>query len=493
MAGRPGSRRHLHRHQQPHLGAVAQNPISFAGSSSRPPANALSITPTLTYNLPHGWFAGYGDFDWTFDWEHGGAATIPVSLQAGKIFRIGKVPVSLSLEGAWFPCAPTAPPSGWYASNSPSSTRLSGAPLKTAEADSKHEARGDADSRRFSAGLLLAACVRAAASGDPAPPPATAEPSSATPPILSGPQRLKQDVRIILDTNAPPASTSTNQAHKALRLEASWRGWDGLQLELDQRTPLRNPTNLFSGFLATSNAPAFIQLDQVQMTARLGARLEVDGAGFVTTGNLAGFDDNVQLRRLLVSAQGDCILLLPVSYLVELGYVPNKFYVNQAYLLSPDMNYVGNLQFGVFGPPMGLDLVTSSRDITFMEPAAPLQAIAPPNMVGFQIGHPVFSERATWALGVFGDATPGTEYGNASKNYGSAIGRLTWLALDHLEPDHPAANSLLHLGVSADYQYSATSNVRYQSRPESYLAPIVIDTGNIDASGAATVGGKPRG
>jgi phosphate-selective porin OprO and OprP len=125
-----------------------------------------------------------------------------------------------------------------------------------------------------------------------------------------------------------------------------------------------------------------------------------------------------------------------------------------------------------------------------MEPAAPLQAIAPPNMVGFQVGQPVFSERATWALGVFGDATPSAEYGNASKNYSSTIGRLTWLVLDQLDPDHPAANRLLHLGVSADYQYSATSNVRYQSRPECYLAPIVIDTGNIDASGAATVGGE---
>jgi hypothetical protein len=92
------------------LGAVAQNPISFAGDSSRPPANALLITPTLTYNLPHGWFAGYSDFNWTFDWQNGGAATIPLGLQAGKIFRIGKVPVSLSLEGAWLPVRPDGTP-----------------------------------------------------------------------------------------------------------------------------------------------------------------------------------------------------------------------------------------------------------------------------------------------------------------------------------------------------------------------------------------------
>ena len=91
-------------------GAVLQNPISFAGDSSRPPVNALSLTPTLTYNLPKGWFAGYSDFEWTFDWKNGGSATIPLGLQAGRVFRIGKVPVSLSLEGAWVAVRPDNSP-----------------------------------------------------------------------------------------------------------------------------------------------------------------------------------------------------------------------------------------------------------------------------------------------------------------------------------------------------------------------------------------------
>ena len=83
------------------LGGVVQNSTSFAGNSSRPNVNALTIGPTLTYNLPHGWFAGYSDFDWTFDWANGGAATIPVGVQVGKVFSIGKVPVSLSIESAY--------------------------------------------------------------------------------------------------------------------------------------------------------------------------------------------------------------------------------------------------------------------------------------------------------------------------------------------------------------------------------------------------------
>jgi hypothetical protein len=82
------------------FGAVLQNPISYAGSSSRSDVNTLEITPTLTYNLPRGWFAGYSDFNWAFDWKQGGAATIPLGLQAGKIFRMGQVPVSFSIEGA---------------------------------------------------------------------------------------------------------------------------------------------------------------------------------------------------------------------------------------------------------------------------------------------------------------------------------------------------------------------------------------------------------
>ena len=55
----------------------------------------------MTYHLPGGWFGGYSDFDWIFDWENDGAATIPVGLQFGKVFSIGSVPFSLSVEGGF--------------------------------------------------------------------------------------------------------------------------------------------------------------------------------------------------------------------------------------------------------------------------------------------------------------------------------------------------------------------------------------------------------
>ena len=80
------------------VGLIAQNPISFAGDATRPDVNNLIITPTLTYTLKHGVFAGLSDFNWTFNWEDGGAPTIPIGFQIGKIVRLRKQPVSLSIE-----------------------------------------------------------------------------------------------------------------------------------------------------------------------------------------------------------------------------------------------------------------------------------------------------------------------------------------------------------------------------------------------------------
>jgi phosphate-selective porin OprO/OprP len=123
-----------------------------------------------------------------------------------------------------------------------------------------------------------------------------------------------------------------------------------------------------------------------------------------------------------------------------------------------------------------------------MEPAAVLQALAPGRDAGFQIGRPVFHERATWSLGLFAPGGGTLEYGNASEDFGNAVGRITWLPIYHPDPDDPSANRYLHLGLSANFLYSASSSVRYQSRPESRLAPVVIDTGDIDAHSAATIG-----
>jgi phosphate-selective porin OprO and OprP len=86
---------------------------------------------------------------------------------------------------------------------------------------------------------------------------------------------------------------------------------------------------------------------------------------------------------------------------------------------------------------------------------------------------------------VFTDAVS-DDFGDATKDFGRLVGRLTGLPLYELEPDHPESQRLLHLGLNGTVLYAGDTTVRYRTRPESHLAPYVVDTGEIAANAAYT-------
>ena len=83
------------------LGGVFQNPITVDIGSFQSRSNALLFTPSITYTLPDGWFAGYPDFNWTANWKDKGSVTFPVGLQVGKVVHIGRQPFNLSVEAGY--------------------------------------------------------------------------------------------------------------------------------------------------------------------------------------------------------------------------------------------------------------------------------------------------------------------------------------------------------------------------------------------------------
>src|SRR5271169_5349145 len=189
-------------------------------------------------------------------------------------------------------------------------------------------------------------------------------------------------------------------------------GWNGLHLELTRKTLfgriLPGVTNIeqpklgkLSGLPALGSNTYNLHLEEDKMTMKIGAKVQVDGAAYTTGSQFKGFDDGVELRRFRIYARGDCVLLMPVSYEIELGYIPNQFYIENSYLAFRGLPWIGEFKVGQYQPPMGLDAVTSSRDITMMELAAPLAALAPGVNAGMEIGRPVFDQRATWTLGFF--------------------------------------------------------------------------------------------
>ena len=311
-------------------------------------------------------------------------------------------------------------------------------------------------------------------------------------PARSGPEALKEEVRITVETNALPAEAATNAVTpkgKSFQWKFSWEGWNGLHSELSQKTPMEDPLAEVRERIQGTNAYRVFHLEELKMSGRIGAKLAVDGATYATGKEFQDFDAGVEVRRARIYAKGDCILLLPVSYQFEVGYVPDQFYIEESYLLFRNLPWIGDLKGGQYQAPMGLDVITSSRDITFMEPAAPLEALAPGVDAGIEVGRPVFGERATWRAGLFTDGV-GQDFGDATKDYGRVILRFTGLPLYKANPEQPNSTRLLHVGLSANLLYSASSSVRYQSRPESHLAPYVVDTGDMNADGALVAGAE---
>ena len=277
---------------------------------------------------------------------------------------------------------------------------------------------------------------------------------------------------------------------KTTRWVYSWEGWNGLQLGLIQKTKWKNPEQVYVLAPKGPDADPFLNFQEVKLTSRIGVKFAGDAAAFHTTGSLTGFDDGAELRRARLFLNGEWSLVLPLEYSIDLGYTPNKFVLSEAWLRFPEVRFIGQLQGGQFQPPQGLDVVNSSWAITFMEPAAPLQALAPGTAAGLEIGKPVFSDRATWRLGIFGNGLGGSDYGLVSKSFGSLVGRATWLPIRDVTSGEDSVPRFIHVGLSANFLLSPSENLRYQSRPESYIAPYVIDTGNMSVNSAMTFGGE---
>jgi len=86
--------------------------------------------------------------------------------------------------------------------------------------------------------------------------------------------------------------------------------------------------------------------------------------------------------------------------------------------------------------------------------------------------------RLTWALGVFHNAD---SFGNGSGsdyNFTARVTGLPWYEEN--------GSKFLHIGAS--YSYKNVDSIQYKTRPESHLAPILLDTGELVVDNASLIG-----
>ena len=81
------------------FGALVQNIWSYAGDSDRDDVSAFMMQPFVNYNMPGGWYLSSSPII-TANWkaDSGEKWTVPIGGGVGKIIKIGKLPVNLSVQ-----------------------------------------------------------------------------------------------------------------------------------------------------------------------------------------------------------------------------------------------------------------------------------------------------------------------------------------------------------------------------------------------------------
>ncbi len=222
----------------------------------------------------------------------------------------------------------------------------------------------------------------------------------------------------------------------------------------------------------------------VYLLGRIGARLDVDATAFAADDSLPDFQNDARIRRAKFYLLGAFRLGLPIAYKFEFAFEGRQLFLNDFFVRWKPPRWVDSVDFGYLTPPMGLENVVSSRSLTFMEVAAPVQALAP----GFRSGIAFEGHHDAWRIAwQFGFYSAGQKQisGDASDPSAQFVGRFVWLPWRETAA---ADSALLHIGCSASYVFSGGNTIQYRAKPESFIAPFVVDTGETNASSAAQAG-----
>ncbi|HET8692271.1 MAG TPA: porin [Steroidobacteraceae bacterium] len=98
---------------------------------------------------------------------------------------------------------------------------------------------------------------------------------------------------------------------------------------------------------------------------------------------------------------------------------------------------------------------------------------------GIQVRGSVADRGIAWNIGLYGDEY--TESESFNKNDNTFVARGVW------QPFRGKSEDILHFGIGYRYGTDEDGQMQYKSRPESFSAPFVLDTGKFDADHTQTV------
>lgn len=172
--------------------------------------------------------------------------------------------------------------------------------------------------------------------------------------------------------------------------------------------------------------------------------------------------NGADFRRARLAATGDA--WENVGYMLEMDFAfPGRPSFMDVWLEVRDVLGGNNVRVGQYRQPIGMDALTSVKELTFLERALPF-AFLPFRQIGAMFYGTTADEQSTYALSGF--RYPTGPYGG---NIGDSGGYGLATRLTHLLVDNGDGNGLLHVGADYSYANPANNLIQYRNQPEVFV------------------------
>ena len=163
-----------------------------------------------------------------------------------------------------------------------------------------------------------------------------------------------------------------------------------------------------------------------------------------------------------------------VEFKLDLGFEGGDVAMKDVYLGIKNVPVVGNIRVGNVKEPIRLEMLTSSKYITFMERSI-LSDFSPTRNNGILVFNDFLENRLSAQAGLFRNAGDNGNDIMANDGY-TFTGRITGLPIDDQD-----AKQLLHVGLGYSYRKPDTGEYRVRSKPEAHLSGVrYINTGTLE-------------
>jgi len=188
------------------------------------------------------------------------------------------------------------------------------------------------------------------------------------------------------------------------------------------------------------------------------------------------FEDGTEFRATRMGISGE--IYERVLFKGEWDWVDGNSTFKDVYVGVTKIPYLGQITVGHQKEPFGLEELTSTRYITFMERAP---VFAPERNTGIEIRNNAFEEHMQWQVAAhretddFGDSGDGNNTTVSDDGEYVFTGRITGTPWYEEE-----GRELLHLGLSASRRSPHEDEQRYRFRPPIHQTTRFIDTATTD-------------